>query len=577
MLFDSLMLRAVCAQLSDTIVGSSVQRVFQTGRLEFVLEFSGRGERRQLAINCTTDFGRMHLAEDFEPDPTVNFPAGAVLQRYLYHSVLADVQQREFDRVVRLEFANARGMGPNARCFVIAEIMGRHSNLIITDNASEIIEAAKHVPAAVNRYRQIQPGLQYVPPPDFDKLDPQAVDVSTLAASASEDSSYTRNWFRSTLQGASDIFRDEALARAEIDPQRPADELDDGDLTGLVEALSGLITDASGGRGWIYECPETRFAYPVSLQCRPDCRSESAADISAAIDRVAREQISSIELQQIRNRLQQTAGDAYELAGKRVRERREALKRGQDAEKLRIMGETLLANLHEVPAHADSVTLPNIYDPDETLTIELDPEVSPQDNAQKYFKRYKKLSGLGERIKPRLAAAKVEQHYLSGLLGQIEQAETVQDLRSIEQEMQQEGHLKKPGEKKEAADEGVTVHSAPLEGNRTLLWGKSGLQNDELLRRANPEDIWLHVKDAPGGHVLIRTDGRPDDVPEEQLRRAAAHAAWLSKQRADTATEVDYTTAKHVRRLKGTPPGYVHYTHQKTLRVQPRPISAGSG
>ncbi|MFP3904113.1 MAG: NFACT family protein, partial [Armatimonadota bacterium] len=529
-----------------------------------------------LIINCTTDFGRMHQAEDFEPDSTVNFPAGAVLQRYLYHAVLADVQQREFDRVARLEFANARGMGRNAKCFVIAEIMGRHSNLIITDDGNEIIEAAKHVPAAVNRYRQIQPGLQYVPPPDFDKLAPHSADVSTLAGSASETSSYTRNWFRDTLQGASDIFRDEALARADIEPQRPADELDGGDLGRLLDCLSELLSEACEGRGRIYECPEEQFAYPVSLQCRPDCRSESVDDISAAIDRVARQQISGIELQQLRNRLQQAAADAHELAGKRLKERREALKRGQNAEQLRIIGETLLAHLHEIPDHTQSVTLPNIYDPDESLTIELDPELSPQANAQKYFKRYKKLSGLTERMKPRLAAAKVEQHYLSGLLGQIEQAETIKDLRSIEQEMQQEGYLKKKGEKKGAADEGVTVHSAPLEGNRTLLWGKSGLQNDELLRRANSEDIWLHVKDAPGGHVLIRTDGRPDDVPEEQLRRAAAHAAWLSKQRADTSTEVDYTTAKHVRRLKGTPPGYVHYTHYKTLRVQPRPISAKS-
>ncbi len=577
MLFDSLMLRAVVNHLRDSASGARVLRVFQTSRMQAIVELSADTPPGQLVLSCCPQFGRIHLDDGWEPGPAVNYPVGAVLQRWLRSAVLVDVAQREFDRVVRLEFANARGLGPQARCYVILEIMGRHSNLIVLDEDNAILETAKHIPANLNRYRQILPGLDYVPPPDFDKHHPGDLTAEQLLATVTHPQATVSAWFRATLQGASDVFRDEALARADIPATKQVNQLQSADFQRLHAALAELLEASDSARqAWTYACPDGNFAYPVKLQSCADCRAEPVSDINAAVAAIVSDQMTSAGLEDQRKRLLQAAQRPMDRVHKRIAERREAQQQAKDADTVRKLGETILASLHQIPAGATEASLPDPYEPGSTVNITLDPEMTPQANAQKYFARYKKLASLQGRIGSFLRAARRERHYLDGLLDQIQQAADIGELEALEHEMAQQGYLKKQRTRRAPTPTQIEVHSATLMGY-TILWGKSGLQNDKLLHLARAEDIWLHTRKTPGGHVLIRTHNQPEQVPEDVLLAAAQHAASLSKRRLDSAVAVDYALAKYVRRLKGTPPGYVHYTNQKTLHVAPARLNRAPG
>jgi predicted ribosome quality control (RQC) complex YloA/Tae2 family protein len=570
MQFDSLMLHATVKEIQRSIGdGRRVARVFQTSRFDTILDLAGEAMPAQIVLSCCPQYGRIHFDDGWMPEPSVSYPLGGVLRRWLASAVLVDVTQRDFDRVVRLEFANARALGPQSRFFLILEIMGRHSNLIAVDSEGGILEAAKHVTAQVNRYRQIVPGLEYIPPPDFDRQHPERVTAHYLSQSAAQSQDTAAVWFRNTVQGASDLFRDESLARSDIAPNTPASELTSEDLQRLQLALGQLLeTACSNTTAWVYEGPGNTFAYPVELESKPDYTGTGYPDLSSAVAHVARVEVSRGLLEQNRRRLLEAIRRADETLSKRVAERAEGQRQARDAESIRLYGETLLTYLHQVPTGASAVVLPNPYNHEETLQIALNPERSAQQNAQKYFARYKKLAAMERRIGLLLQAARREQHYLAGLLDQIEQAADDEQMADLEAEILQQGYIKRPRKAGRSRTPKFRLQSEELMGY-TIIWGTSGLQNDKLLRLAASDDIWLHTRKTPGGHVLIRTNGRPDRVPSEVVAAAASRAARLSKRRTDASVPVDYALAKHVRRLKGTPPGYVHYTNHKTVHANP--------
>jgi predicted ribosome quality control (RQC) complex YloA/Tae2 family protein len=321
-------------------------------------------------------------------------------------------------------------------------------------------------------------------------------------------------------------------------------------------------------RGWVYQGPQTAFVYPVVLQSLTGFDRACYPDLSSAAAHVAHLDLSTSTLEQDRRRLLEAVRRAQATIEKRVAERTEGHQRAQDAESIRRQAETLLTYVHLVPQGAAAVELTDPHNHDDTLSIHLDPRLSAQQNAQKLFARYKKLVAMQRRIETLLQAARREQHYLAGLLDQVQQADNAEQMTDLEAEIIQQGYIKQARQPIRHKAPKLQVHSAEVMGY-TIMWGTSGLQNDKLLRLATPEDIWLHTRKTPGGHVLIRTNGQPDHIPDEVVVAAAAHAARLSKRRTDTRVAVDYALIKHVRRLKGTPPGYVHYTTHKTVHVDP--------
>lgn len=577
MLCDSLIISRLAAELDPELIGARVGRVFTLGRMSAVLDLGRRSSRPQLLLSADPEFGRAALVGGLEPIPGEQTPFGDVLRRYLRGAQIVSVQQPRFDRMLAIEFSNAEGLGPDSRCLLMAEIMGKRGNLLLLDSDGVILECARQVPASQNRYRQSLPGMCYVPPPAGDRLTPALASAPALAA-RQEPNAKLGEWLRANVMGASGVFLQEIAARTGLELEQPLRRLPEDWAERLAEALESVRSEAvARGEPYVYNGPGELFAYPVVLHSAPDLACKPVKDMSAGLEEVHERLAGARDLEQRRQRVVAVGKGLFERADKRVREREAALRRAEDAERFRRTGELILANLRLIPPRAETVRVTDYFD--ETMPeveIELNPGYPPQDVAQAYFARYKRAKRAAETIPALLEEARGQRDYAEDLLAQAERAEQVAELEALAEELVAQGLLRASrvrgtrGQRRELP----RVQA----GGYTVIYGRTGLQNDEVLRLASSGDIWLHVQRGPGGHVLIRTGGAPEKVPDAVIEAAASHAATLCKDSGQAYVEIVYTEARHVRKVKGAPPGFVLYDHFHSLLVPPRRLpDAGPG
>jgi len=570
MTVDSTCLAGLVAEAAEYAVGVRVRRVVQPRHDLVALELGRSGPWRCLLIDWSAEYGRLHLASEL-PEPGLREQRfGSVLRRQLRGARIDAIEQIDFDRVVHLRLSNCEQLGPQSRRTLIAELMGRHSNLVLVAEDERIVEPGRHVTERVNRYRETLPGLAYVPPPDFGRVPPWQAEPEEMAesAAAAADQALGR-WLRGRYHGGSDPFVAEVCARAGVDADATLQELPDGWPECVATALRAIPEEAlRPGKAWVYldeagEHPE--LAWPVEALHLADRGREPVASLSAAIEQLQARAAGDRAVRQARDRLLAAVREGEKKAERVLRKRQEAVRRAEEAELNRERGELLMAWLYQVPEGADEVTLPRFTGEGE-LAIPLDPDASALANAQAYFRRYKKAARLTELAPRLLAAARHELEYLRQARTQLETADDLEDLAGIEDELVREDYLaaRRPDRRR-----------PPRRGPRTtqtsdgcpVLYGKSGTENDEVLRAAHGDDLWFHVKDAAGPHVVIRTNSRPDDVPESSIEEAARLAAALSSRRRDGKVEVDCTLAKNVTKPRRGRPGLAYYRNARTIVV----------
>jgi predicted ribosome quality control (RQC) complex YloA/Tae2 family protein len=563
---DSLMLRRMVVEL-QALAGLRVERVFPVGRLELALGLRTRHPGGQIVISGNPDAPRLHRTDECEPLPGADTPLSDVARRHLRGATFTGAEQLAFDRVVTLRFANCEGLGPQSRRSLVVEISGRHTNLLLLDEEQTILECARHVTARVNRVRQSLPGEPYAPPPDFDKLDPQALTAEALQARLPPDSPPLAKWLREHLQGGSEVFLAVLAERCGSPTEATTAVLAGAGLDRLVTEVASLLAEAGqAGPGYIAVPPGGKpVAYPVP----PPAFWQQLAELpnlSAAWEVVHRRSREGHATEQLRQRLTGCLHAAGDKARRRETARAEALRHAGDAARLRHHGELLLSHLHQLSAgQAEAEVLD--WQTGEALTLPLDPRLTPQENAQRYFGRYKKQQRVRDQVPPLLAAARAEREDYEDLLDQVPEA-NLEELRLLEEELRQRGLLP-PGKRAGPPVKADHRRSQTSDGY-AVLYGRSGLENAAVLREARPDDLWFHVQGAPGGHVVLRTDNRPEAVPQSTLLEAARLAARQSLRRREATVAVDYTLVKHLTRTRGAAPGHVVYREARTLLVRPR-------
>ncbi len=572
MIVDSTCLARLVAEAREYASGLVIRRIVQPRHDLVGLELGRAGPWEALIIDWSAEFGRLHLAEEM-PEPGLRDQRfSGTLRRQIRGARIERIEQIDFDRLIEIEFSNCAQLGPESRKTLIAELMGRHSNTLLIDEDERIVEAGKHVTVRVNRYRQTLPGLAYVPPPEFGRVPPQeATEEQVAEEGAAVLDQKLSKFIRSTWHGGSDLFVAEICARAGLEPDSALRDQPEGWEAPLAEQLRAIPEEAgTPGSAWIYwdedgDAPE--FAYPLELQHLPDRRHERCDSLSRAIDQVQTRIATDQRIRLLKERLMAAVRDAEKKANRTMEKRREAVREASEAEEDRERGELLMAYQHQVPAGAEEVTLPR-YEGEGEMRIELDPDRTAVENAQAYFKRYKKSSRLSEMAPKLLAAARHELDYIDQVRTQIEVAETVDDLRAIEDELVDQDYLsEKKANKPRPRKERRGPRRAETSQGYALLYGKSGEENDEVLRAAQPDDLWFHVKDHAGPHVVLRSDGRPDEVPEEAVLEAARIAAALSSQRRDSKVEVDCALAREVNKPRRGRPGLAYYHADRTILV----------
>ncbi|HUV04494.1 MAG TPA: NFACT RNA binding domain-containing protein [Armatimonadota bacterium] len=573
MTFDSIVLAAVAAELNSKLVGGRMDGIHQPLPLDVVLAIRNKGANHMLLVSADARSPRIHLTSIKRPNPKTPPNFCMLLRKHLGGSTFAGAEQVDFDRILHLNFAAYDG----ERLSLVVEIMGKHSNIILINNVNRILGAVKPIGRQKSRYREVLPGRQYISPPSQNRLSPLDVTrnefdnllADTFSAIEGLEAGEIASWLTKTFTGVSPFAARELAARSEGELHRLGDEFEK-----LFEDVRSdkfspvLITDDVGRSVGFYPFPT--FQHPASNQ-HERASISTVADMyyASTLPRQAFEQAKEDFIGRIRKQLEAR------------QHTRESIQQGiaecNEAERFKQIGELILSQVASIPEGADSVELVDYYDPSgAAITVKLDPRLGGPENAEAYFRKYRKAVSGAEALRDRLTGTNVGIKLLQKVLdsagsitlqGQIQALTEVLASHGIEVRRQEKAAV----EKRKAEFHGHKVARVVSNGWEILV-GQNSEANDYLLAKvARPTDFWLHVKASPSAHVIIRTNGKPDAVPKSVLHAAAELAAQHSDSKHSSLVPVDYTLRKFVRKPKGSSPGKALYQNERTIFVAPRP------
>lgn len=574
MTIDVATLTALRREFSEKLLGGRIQRVLHPDNLAVAFEIYAYGQTWWLIINAAPQAPRLYLTRErpARVDDNVT-PLLLLLRKYVRNGRLIDVEQPPWERVLQFT-VHARVDNDIAETTLIAEIMGRTSNLVLIDADGVVLDSLKRVDASINRYRQVLPKLPYVPPPPLERPDPFTVQAAQLEAAASENATQTA-WrvLMGQTSGIGPLVARESVCRAAGDAQKLAEAVVWQDV---LTAARDVFTQVASGE--LTPClarseDGSVAAYaPYALTMFP--QRESLDSMSAAIERFYREQGKAPQ-RQTRDLGQKPLQIALRERMDQLRQRQRALERQKaeavDAEEWRRKGDLVLAYGYSVAPGSAEIQV-------DGETIKVDPQESVAANADTYFAAYKRKKRAQEEVPGLLRRVKNEYAYCEQMEALLAAAETPTDVRAVRDELREQGILGggKPakrqvrkGKRGKGREEGAQPVSFWLDGVQVLV-GRSGAQNDAALRLADADDLWLHARNVPGAHTLLRSGGR--EMPDEIISQAAQIAAYYSKLRESTSAEVDVTRRRYVRRIPRSPPGLVTYRNEYTIRVKPQPL-----
>ncbi|NLW16529.1 MAG: fibronectin/fibrinogen-binding protein [Firmicutes bacterium] len=565
MAYDGLTMAAIAAELKAWC-DARVERVFQPEKttLSLLLHHGQQGKGR-LIISATPNAPRVHLTTFKHDNPLTPPMFCMLLRKHLEGAKLLDVEQLGLERVLTFYFSGKDDLGNQVTYRLIAEIMGRHSNIALVDPDNKIIDTIVRVPPAMSSVRIMLPGITYEYPEHQERIDTLALNNSLeLQAALQTAPGSLRKALVGCLTGIGPLLATELLARAQPPPDATAADLSPEAWERLWQEIANLQAMVQNAR---YNPSVTADEYAALLLTHLKAKAWTGS-VNSLVDHMVQEKAQATTLQQAKSRFVSIVSRQLKREKRKLNNQEQELSSMQKDLELRQVGELILANLHLIKPKAKVAEVVNYYDPNlAPVIVELDPSLDGAQNAQRYFKRYERARKGIPVVEKNIAATKQTIEYLRSLQDALQRAATLELIQEIEAEMQQSGLLRP---EKQTKKKTKTQPSAPLRfqspSGREILVGRSNLQNERLLRSANPDDWWLHTKDIPGSHVLIKGSDEPD---APTLEMAAQLAAYYSQARQGSKVPVDYTRRRHVKKPSGSPPGFVIYTEQKTVLVEP--------
>ncbi|MFQ6367619.1 fibronectin-binding protein EfbA [Enterococcus hirae] len=556
MSFDGVFTHAMINELRETLLSGRISKIHQPYENEVVLVIRSRGKNQRLLLSAHPSYARIQITQiDYQnPDTPPNFVM--MLRKHLDGAILESIEQIENDRVIHFHFTKRDELGDLQNIILIVELMGRHSTIILVNKESgKILDAIKHIGSSQNTYRSLLPGVDYIAPPEQNQLNPFSQEKEKVFHRLSQ-MDLTPKGIQQQFQGIGFDTAQELVARL---TERPNEKM-------LVwqEFFTAIDTQRSPS---LYEVAEKEYFTPINYRFFDSNTQQKKMypTLSALLDAFYQEKAEKDRTKQQGGELIRKIENELKRNRNKLKKREQTLKDSENAEDYRRDGELLTTFMAQVPRGANEVTLPNYYEEDRPITIKLDPALTPNQNAQKYFHRYQKLKNAVKLIGKQIEEAKNEIDYLESVLSQLEIAGPM-DIEVIKEELTAEGYLKKKSSKKQKRKKPSQPDQYLSTDGTLILVGKNNLQNDQLsLKTAKKTDYWLHAKNIPGSHVIIKSD-QPSD---ETITEAAELAAYFSKYRHSAQVPVDLVQVKHLRKPNGAKPGYVIYENQKTIIVTP--------
>ncbi|MCX8052341.1 MAG: NFACT family protein [Armatimonadetes bacterium] len=571
MTYDGLVLAAVIAELRKRIVGGRIQEIRQHNASDLTLEVRAPGHTYRVFFSVDARFPRVHLTSTSQPVPDRPPTFCMVMRKHLRGAFVSSIEQVGFDRVLKLR--SARHDEPER--VLIFEIMGKHSNLVLTDESGKILGAVKHIGSSLSRYRQILPGKDYQPPPGSNKLNPLELDLTSVdfvirtGLREPIEPVTAREWLISNFAGFGPFLADEIVARTTdeniVNPERLRYELVRlADIVQRSDFEPVLITDQVG---------RAIMAYPIRSVRFPAEQQHPRDSINEPLEALFRSLVARTQLDDERSQTLVAIRRAIASRQQTMKSIERAIAESYKAERYRQIGELILASVHEIAKGDRIAKIIDFFDPDmPRIEVELDEKRTPQQNAERYFKRYQKAREAASNAEVRKNKVAQELETLETAFHKAESARTVDELRNLRETLVKQDLLRKEtvAEKAEDEFEGHRVGRIRTADGWEILYGESSQANDYLTQRvARPDDVWLHARSITGAHVIIRTDGHSGGVPKHVLLQAAQVAAKNSEAKHSSLVPVDYTLKKYVRKPRGSAPGFVTYRNEKTIDVSP--------
>ena len=547
MSFDGFFLHHMIDELRRELVNGRIQKINQPFEQELVLQIRSNRQSHRLLLSAHPVFGRIQLTQTTFENPAQPSTFIMVLRKYLQGALIESIEQVENDRIVEISVSNKNEIGDHIQATLIIEIMGKHSNILLVDKSShKILEVIKHVGFSQNSYRTLLPGSTYIAPPSTESLNPFTIKDEKLFEILQTQETTTKN-LQSLFQG---LGRD------------TANELENILVSDKLSTFRNFFNQETK------PClTETSFS-PVPFANQV---GEPFTSLSDLLDTYYKDKAE-------RDRVKQQASELIRRVENELQKNRHKLKKQEkellatdNAEEFRQKGELLTTFLHQVPNDQDQVILDNYYT-NQPITIALDKALSPNQNAQRYFKRYQKLKESVKYLTDLIQETKATILYLESVETVLNQA-GLEEIAEIREELIQTGFIRRRQREKIQKRKKPEQYLAS-DGKTIIYVGRNNLQNEELtFKMARKEELWFHAKDIPGSHVVISGNLDPSD---EVKTDAAELAAYFSQGRLSNLVQVDMIEVKKLNKPTGGKPGFVTYTGQKTLRVTPDPEKIAS-
>ena len=542
MSFDGFFLHHMVEELRRELVNGRIQKINQPFEQELVLQIRSNRQSHRLLLSAHPVFGRIQLTQTTFENPAHPSTFIMVLRKYLQGALIESIEQVENDRIVEMTVSNKNEIGDHIQATLIIEIMGKHSNILLVDKSShKILEVIKHVGFSQNSYRTLLPGSTYIAPPSTESLNPFTIKDEKLFEILQTQETRAKN-LQNLFQG---LGRD------------TANELESILVSDKLSTFRNFFNQETK------PClTETSFS-PVPFANQA---GEPFASLSDLLDTYYKDKAE-------RDRVKQQASELIRRVENELQKNRHKLKKQEkellatdNAEEFRQKGELLTTFLHQVPNDQDQVILENYYT-NQPITIALDKALTPNQNAQRYFKRYQKLKEAVKYLTDLIEETKATILYLESVETVLNQA-GLEEIAEIREELIQTGFIRRRQREKIQKRKKPEQYLAS-DGKTIIYVGRNNLQNEELtFKMARKEELWFHAKDIPGSHVVISGNLDPSD---EVKTDAAELAAYFSQGRLSNLVQVDMIEVKKLNKPTGGKPGFVTYTGQKTLRVTPDP------
>ncbi len=560
MALDGTVVAALARELDTTLSGARISKIAQPEADELLLTVKGGAGQLRLVLSANASLPVAYLIKENKPSPSAAPNFCMLLRKHLAGGRIRSVTQPGLERVLVLEIEHLDELGDPCVKRLILEIMGKHSNLIFTDDQDRILDAIKHIPASVSSVREVLPGRPYFIPAQEGKTDPLKETADGFLSQVKTRPTTVAKAIYGSYIGVSPLLANELCYRADIDGDAACASVSEEEWVRLTDAFCSLTAEIRDGdfAPHIYRADGEPVEFSaVPLLSYADCEAEEMGSVSAVLETFYAEKSAYTRIRQKSYDLRHIVTTHLERSRKKYALQEKQLQDTEKRDRYRRYGELIHTYGYDIPEGAKSFEAPD-YETGETVRVPLNPTLPPMENAKKYFDRYGKLKRTYEALSTLIEETKAEIDYLDSVATALDLSRTETDLMQIREELVANGYIRQRGAaKKKQPTKSSPYHYRSSDGFDIYV-GKNNVQNDELtFRLGEGNDWWFHAKQIPGSHVLVKTkDGK---LPDRTFEEAASLAAYYSKGRGSDKVEIDYVQKKHVKKPGGAKPGFVVY------------------